>query len=123
MPPTRLSTSSRRSPTPIIAEQHGHHDGQHDCHRSECARETDGGVAERPDDQRPGRIIDIHNRSMSGNRPATVEPIEVLGTNGLFGLDGYTVEFSLPCGAYAVVAYGVSSDAFKAFIAGLVMND
>jgi hypothetical protein len=73
----------------------------------------------------PGRFIDIHNQSMPGYRPATVEPIEVLGTNGLFGgiEDGFTVEFSLPCGTYTMNAYGISSDAFKDVITGLVTND
>ncbi len=69
-----------------------------------------------------GRTGRRDSRLDRGGDCAAAMPIRA-APEQLFGQDGYTVEFSLPCAAYAIVAYGVSSDAFKAFIAALAMND
>lgn len=72
----------------------------------------------------PGQFIDIYTQTMPGYAPAIVEQIEVLGTSGEFGgiEDGFKIEFSLPCCTYTMLAYGVSSDEFKAVVTGLVMK-
>ncbi|MGD9703919.1 MAG: hypothetical protein AB7Q42_10540 [Acidimicrobiia bacterium] len=72
----------------------------------------------------PGRFIDIYSESLPGYVSMTDEPIDVLGTTGQLGgiEDGFRVAFSLPCGPYTVLAYGVSSDDLEEVIAGLVLT-
>jgi hypothetical protein len=69
----------------------------------------------------PGRYIDINSSALPGYAPAKIEAVDVLGTTGQFGEieDGFEVTFELPCGAYTLLAYGLSSDDFKEVIASL----